>query len=67
MATKKKEAEVKEETKNIDAEKVSLIDEVFDVSSIFEMKFLEPRTGEIVMVRRSYKPRGKLEFYKPEL
>ena len=39
---------------------------VWDLSTLFEMKFLDPLNGQIVMVRRAFKPRGKLEFYCPE-
>lgn len=39
---------------------------VYDLSSLFEMKFRDPLNGQIVMVRRAFKPRGKLEFYCPE-
>ena len=39
---------------------------VYDLSSLWEMKFLDPVTGRIVMVRKAFKPRGKLEFYSPE-
>ena len=39
---------------------------VYDLSTLFEMKFRDPLNGQIVMVRRAFKPRGKLEFYCPE-
>ena len=39
---------------------------VWDLSTLFEMKFMDPLNGQIVMVRRAFKPRGKLEFYCPE-
>lgn len=39
---------------------------VWDLSSLFEMKFRDPLNGQVVMVRRAFKPRGKLEFYCPE-
>jgi hypothetical protein len=39
---------------------------VYDVNSLFEMRFRDPRDGTICMVRRAFKPRGKLEFYSPE-
>jgi len=39
---------------------------VYDVNSLFEMRFRDPRDGTICMVRRAFKPRGKLEFYCPE-
>lgn len=40
--------------------------EVFELSELWEMKFRDPNSGSIVMVRRAFKPRGKLEFYQPE-
>lgn len=39
---------------------------VYDLSSLYEMKFRDPVNGQIVMVRKAFKPRGKLEFYHPE-
>lgn len=39
---------------------------VYDLSSLWKMKFRDPVTGRIVMVRKAFKPRGKLEFYSPE-
>ena len=39
---------------------------VYDLSSLWEMKFRDPVTGRVVMVRKAFKPRGKLEFYSPE-
>lgn len=38
---------------------------VYDLESLWEMKFRDPKTGEISMVRKAFKPRGKLEFYHP--
>ena len=39
---------------------------VYDVNSLFQMRFRDPVDGTICMVRRAFKPRGKLEFYCPE-
>ena len=39
---------------------------VYDLSSLWEMKFRDPITGELCMVRKAFKPRGKLELYRPE-
>ena len=39
---------------------------VYDLSTLWEMKFRDPMTGEISMVRKAFKPRGKLELYHPE-
>ena len=59
MATKKKtetaEPEVKEEVRNT---------EIFDLEELYKMKFRD-HNGKIVMIRKAYKPRGKLEFYAP--
>ena len=61
MATKKKsETEVKEEVK----EEAPVNQEIFDVEDLFKMKFRDGY-GNTVMIRKAYKPRGKLEFYAP--
>ena len=39
---------------------------VYDLDSLWAMRFRDPETGCKVAVRRAYKPRGKLEFYSPE-
>lgn len=39
---------------------------VYDLESLWKMKFRDSRTGEISMVRYAFKPRGKLEFYHPD-
>jgi hypothetical protein len=39
---------------------------VYDLNSLWEMKFRDPITGEISKVRKAFKPRGKLELYHPE-
>ena len=39
---------------------------VYDVNSLWNMRFRDPVTGTITMVRKAFKPRGKLEFYNPE-
>lgn len=39
---------------------------VYDLDTLWEMKFRDPMTGEISMVRKAFKPRGKLELYHPE-
>lgn len=39
---------------------------VYDLSSLWKMKFRDPITGELCMVRKAFKPRGKLELYRPE-
>lgn len=39
---------------------------VYDLNTLWEMKFRDPMTGEISMVRKAFKPRGKLELYHPE-
>ena len=41
--------------------------EIFDLNELWTMKFRDPLTGEICMVRKAFKPRGKLEFYHPEM
>lgn len=52
-ATKKKteEEEVKEEKK-------------YKVEDLYKLEFVA-EDGTILMVRRAYRPRGKLEFYAP--
>ena len=40
--------------------------DVPDLNELFSMRFRDPVSGEIVMVRHAFKPRGKLEFYCPE-
>ena len=39
---------------------------VYDLRTLWEMKFMDPISGEICMVRKAFKPRGKLELYHPE-
>ena len=38
-------------------------DEIFDLEELWKMKFKDPASGQIVKVRKAFKPRGKLEFY----
>lgn len=40
--------------------------EIFDLDELWKMQFIDPVTGKKVMVRKAFKPRGKLEFYSPE-
>ena len=51
MAAKKTE-EKKEEPK------------IYNLEDLYKMQF-QDQHGNLVMVRRAYKPRGKLEFYQP--
>ena len=53
----------KQETKTEEQVDTSV---VYDLSTLWEMKFRDPMTGEISMVRKAFKPRGKLELYHPE-
>lgn len=62
----RKNEEVRSKNEDVTAEEVAVIDVVYDLASLFEMKFRDPLNGQIVMVRRAFKPRGKLEFYCPE-
>ncbi len=39
---------------------------VYDLESLWSMKFRDGKTGQISMVRKAFKPRGKLEFYHPD-
>ena len=41
-------------------------DEIFELDELWKMKFRDPASGQIVKVRKAFKPRGKLEFYSPE-
>ena len=41
--------------------------ELFDLNELWSMKFVDPGNGHIVMIRKAFKPRGKLEFYSPEI
>lgn len=43
------------------------VPDVFDLDELWKMKFVDPKTGEISMVRKAFKPRGKLELYNPDL
>ena len=60
---KKKEVNEEERMKTEEVQDTSV---VYDLSSLWEMKFRDPMTGAVVMVRKAFKPRGKLEFYSPE-
>ena len=64
MAAKKKtetaEAEAMEEVKA----EAPVLQEIFDLEDLYKMKFRDGY-GNIVMVRKAYKPRGKLEMYAP--
>lgn len=65
MANKKSEIRNKNDQA---ADQQTVVDNsvVYDLSSLWEMKFRDPVTGRVVMVRKAFKPRGKLEFYSPE-
>ena len=39
---------------------------VYDLDTLWKLKFRDQKTGEISMVRKAFKPRGKLELYHPE-
>ena len=56
MASKKNE--VKKE------EGITEPSKVYDLDALWEMKFRD-HNGTICMVRKAFKPRGKLEFYQP--
>ena len=57
MASKKTEPVKKEEPKEVKLPKIE---------ELFTMKFEGPE-GEILMVRKAFRPIGKLEVYQPEL
>jgi len=59
MASKKNEEIKKNEESKADTSVV------YDLESLWEMKFRDPKTGATCMVRKAFKPRGKLEFYQP--
>ena len=63
MATKKNEEPVIEPEEVV--HEVRKTDPVYDLEALWSMKFLDPVTGSVLMVRKAYKPRGKLEFYTP--
>ena len=65
MAYKKTESKNKNE-QVADQRAVDDNSVVYDLESLWEMKFRDPVNGRIVKVRRAFKPRGKLEFYSPE-
>ena len=65
MGKKNEEVRSKNE-EEVTAADVAAAGLVYDLSSLFEMKFRDPLNGQVVMVRRAFKPRGKLEFYCPE-
>lgn len=54
---KKNEAEVKGQSNE---------GAVHDLNDLWTMQFRDPVSGEITMVRKAFKPRGKLELYHPE-
>ena len=56
MATKKKTEEQQEEKKPEE--------KIYTFEELFSMKFVDGY-GNVVMIRKAYKPRGKLEFYQP--
>ena len=60
MASENKKSENKKTENKTDTSPV------YDLSALYEMKFLDPMNGQVVMVRKAFKPRGKLEFYCPE-
>ena len=39
---------------------------VYDLDSLWSMRFRDPISGTTCMVRKAFKPRGKLELYCPE-
>lgn len=39
-------------------------EKVYEIEDLWKMKFRDSE-GTITMVRRAFKPRGKLEFYQP--
>lgn len=41
-------------------------DLVYDLESLWKMRFRDPISGATCMVRKAFKPRGKLELYCPE-
>lgn len=53
----------KETTKKED---IVTADVVYDLESLFQMRFRDPNTGTILKVRKAFRPVGKLEFYQPE-
>ena len=50
----------------VDKNYVEVADLVYDLESLWSMKFRDPMSGQICMVRKAFKPRGKLELYSPE-
>ena len=50
----------------VDEQQVDDTSVVYDLNSLWSMKFRDPVDGTISMVRKAFKPRGKLEFYHPE-
>ena len=60
MASENKKSENKKTENKTDTSPI------YDLSALFEMKFRDPMNGQVVMVRKAFKPRGKLEFYCPE-
>ena len=58
--------EIVQDKEEVEVENYTDTSVVYDLSTLFEMKFMDPLNGQIVMVRRAFKPRGKLEFYCPE-
>ena len=70
---KKKATEVNEEPKVMEqaeagsqqaAGSVQHNEELFPIEELFKMKFVGPK-GEILMIRRAFRPLGKLETYSP--
>ena len=37
-----------------------------ELEELWKMQFHDPASGAVVMIRKAFKPRGKLEFYQPE-
>lgn len=64
MATKKKSEAAEAEAKEAVKAEAPVNQEIFDLENLYKMKFRDGY-GNVVMVRKAYKPRGKLEMYAP--
>ena len=60
-----KKTETQEQEKQYGEQEIDL-SPVYDLTTLFELRFRDPLNGATVKVRRAFKPRGKLEFYHPE-
>ena len=56
----------KDSDQKVSEQKVEDTSTVYDLESLWKMKFRNSKNGEISMVRYAFKPRGKLEFYNPQ-